>query len=509
MILGLVTACVVLSIAVLILLYARSKEKKQYAVNIERYSKIVDIEKEAEKLRNELDSEEKQRRKTLELEEKAAKKSIHDEVEEKRISIDREVKNKLTEIEIKEKESEQQLSKQKNDLLLLKEEYREKRARLIELTEKLSQVTDDANMVEFGIYKPRFDYHDSIAFQEAIKRNKERQKSLIRQDAACDSDTNWEVNGSKAEGGRMIKRYVKLLTRAFNSECDAAIAKVKSGNVDQLHKRIETAFDALNKFGHSMNIRITHDYLNLRLEELVLCHEKELKLQNERDILREERELQREEEKAQREYDKAIKEELKAERDFEKAMERARKELDKANQEQKEQIEARISELESQLEEARALSERAKSQAQLTRSGHVYVISNIGAFGEDIYKIGLTRRLEPEDRVNELGSASVPFKYDIHALIYSDDAPTLETSLHQQFSKRRINLVNNRKEFFRVPLSDIESKVRELGYDASFDEFARAPEYRESQAIIAARANEKVKPATVTSRIEEEFPEMI
>ncbi|OWF74662.1 ATPase [Yersinia frederiksenii] len=498
MIWGLVAVCAVLSIAVLILLYVRNKEKKHYGANIERYSKIVDIEKEAERLRKELDSEEKERRKTLELEKKTAKKSI-----------DNEVKKKLNEIERKENESERQLSEQRRELILLKEEYREKRARLLELTEKLSQVSDDADMVEFGIYKPRFDYHDSVAFQEAITRNKERQKALIRQDAACDSDTNWTVNGSKAEGGKMIKRYVKLLTRAFNSECDAAIAKVKSGNIAQLHKRIETAFDALNKFGHSMNISITRNYLNLRLEELTLCHEKELKLQKEREILREDRELQREEEKAQREYDKAIKEELKAERDFEKAMERARKELDKANQEQKEQIEARISELESQLEEARALSERAKSQAQLTRSGHVYVISNIGAFGEDIYKIGLTRRLEPEDRVNELGSASVPFKYDIHALIYSVDAPSLETSLHQQFSNRRINLVNNRKEFFRVPLSDIESKVRELGYDASFDEFARAPEYRESQAIIAARANEKIKSETVTSRVEEEFPEMI
>ncbi|STR68208.1 Chromosome segregation ATPase [Raoultella ornithinolytica] len=200
-----------------------------------------------------------------------------------------------------------------------------------------------------------------------------------------------------------------MLVRAFNSECDAAIGKIKAGNVEQLKKRIESAFDALNKFGQSMNISITYDYLNLRLEEITALHEKELKIQDEKEILREERELQREEEKAQREYEKAIRDEQKAEKDFQKAMERARKELEKANAEEKSRIEAKIADLELQVEEARALSERAKSQAQLTRSGHVYVISNIGAFGENVYKIGLTRRLEPEDRVNELGSASVPF----------------------------------------------------------------------------------------------------
>lgn len=505
---GLAIATGVLATLLVILILMFYSLKKKHARDLLRYSKIVDLEEEARRMKKAMMDEEKSIRNAIDKEVREKRTEIDNEVNEKRRSIDKEVNDKSSEIQRREKASKELIDSQKQELTNLKESYNEKRKLLLELSAKLAEVSDSVDMIDYGIYKPRFDYHDSKAFQEAIVKNKERQKSLIRQDSACDFNTNWEVNGSKSEGKKMIKRYVKLLVKAFNSECDAAIAKIKVSNVEQLHKRIESAFDAINKFGQSMNIRITYDYLNLRLEELLLCHEKELKLQDERDILREERELQREEEKAQREYDKAIRDEQKAERDFQKAMEKARKELEKANAEEKSRIEARIAELELQVEEARALSERAKSQAQLTRSGHVYVISNIGAFGEDVYKIGLTRRLEPEDRVNELGSASVPFKFDIHALIYSDDAPALEASLHNAFSSHRINMVNNRKEFFKVPLSEIENKVKSLGFDASFTEYAVAPEYRETLAILNAKDKPKTVSEAMEDKIDEQYPEM-
>ncbi|MEX5885681.1 DUF4041 domain-containing protein [Providencia hangzhouensis] len=501
---------ILLFILLIVVFVIKQKEKKNYELKLMRFKPIDDAENEAKKILDAVSKEEKERLDKIKADEQRSRDEINAEVLEKRRAIDSEIKEKTEEIESREHKSQIEIDNQKQELIILKESYNEKRKQLIQLTEKLALVNDSAEMLDFGIYKPRFDYHDSIAYQEAILRNKEQQKGLIRSNDACYAPSGWTVNGSESEGKRMTKQYVKLLIRAFNSECDAALAKVRAGNVEQLIKRVENAFEALNKFGQTVGIRITGEYLAVRLEEILLTHEKEQKIQDEKDILREERELQREEEKAQREYEKAIKEEQKAEKDFQKAMDKARKELEKANAEEKEKIEARIAELESKLAEAQALSERAKSQAQLTRSGHVYVISNIGAFGENIYKIGLTRRLEPEERVNELGSASVPFKFDIHALIYSDDAPALETSLHQEFINHRVNMVNNRKEFFNVPLSLIEKKVRELGFDASFDEFAIAKEYRETQNLLSIVNNTKSnKEDDSAKKIEDEYPLMV
>ncbi|MCX2589970.1 DUF4041 domain-containing protein [Proteus penneri] len=499
-----------LFILLIIVFLLKQKEKKIYELKLMRFKLIDDAEKEAKKILDAVSKEEKERLEKVKTEVQRAKDEVNAEVLEKRRAIDNEIKEKTDAIESREHKSQVEIDNQKQELIILKENYNEKRKQLIVLSEKLALVNDNAEMLDFGIYKPRFDYHDSTAYQDAILRNKEQQKRLIRSNDACYTPSGWTVNGSESEGKRMTKQYVKLLVRAFNSECDAALAKVRAGNVEQLIKRVENAFESLNKFGQTVGIRITGEYLAIRLEEILLAHEKEQKIQDEKDILREERELQREEEKAQREYEKAIKEEQKAEKDFQKAMEKARKELEKANAEEKERIESKIAELESKLSEAQALSERAKSQAQLTRSGHVYVISNIGAFGENIYKIGLTRRLEPEERVNELGSASVPFKFDIHALIYSDDAPALETSLHQEFINHRVNMVNNRKEFFNVSLSSIEKKVRELGFDASFDEFAIAKEYRETQTLLSAVNNEKnCNKESVAKKIEDEYPLMV
>ena len=168
---------------------------------------------------------------------------------------------------------------------------------------------------------------------------------------------------------------------------------------------------------------------------------------------------------------------------LQKAMEKARKELEKASEEEKLKFEEQLSALQSQLEEAEAKNQRAISMAQQTRRGHVYVISNVGSFGEDIHKIGLTRRLEPMDRVKELGDASVPFDFDVHAMIYSEDAPKLEKELHKVFESQQVNKVNYRKEFFRVNVSDIKSKIDEMDIEAHWTMKAEAKEYRETLAI--------------------------
>ncbi|HAN7643955.1 TPA: GIY-YIG nuclease family protein, partial [Escherichia coli] len=195
----------------------------------------------------------------------------------------------------------------------------------------------------------------------------------------------------------------------------------------------------------------------------------------------------REEERARREYEKAIKEAEKEEKAIQQAINKATKELMLANEEQRLALEQKIAELQLKYEEAEAKNQRAISMAQQTRSGHVYIISNIGSFGEDVYKIGMTRRLEPLDRVRELGDASVPFSFDVHAMIYSDDAPSLENHLHKVFNEKQVNKINSRKEFFNVNIKEIKSVIEDMNINAHWTMFAEAKEYRESLAIEQER----------------------
>lgn len=233
----------------------------------------------------------------------------------------------------------------------------------------------------------------------------------------------------------------------------------------------------------------------------------EHKKQQEKEEQRAIREEQREEERAQREFEKAKKEAELEEKRFQKALERAQKELGLVSGKELEKLNTQIAELQKNLQEAHEAQERAISRAQETKSGHVYIISNIGSFGENIYKIGMTRRLEPMDRVKELGDASVPFRFDLHALIFTENAPELENLLQKEFDDRRINKVNYRKEYFRVTLDEIEQVIQEK-YDkeVEFIKVPEAQEYRETKSII--KQLEQAKQQQIENEIEK-YPESL
>jgi hypothetical protein len=291
----------------------------------------------------------------------------------------------------------------------------------------------------------------------------------------------------------MTNRGIRLTARAFNNECDAAISSVTWNNAQRMEQRIQKAFEALNKLNESSAIKIAPAYLDFKLKELQLSHEYREKRQEEKEEQEEIRRQLREEAKLQQEIEQAINEEKK----YEKLLERAQREAAEATDDKLKVLQEAIAALTKELAIAHWKSERALSMAQQTKSGHVYVISNIGSFGENVYKIGMTRRLEPVDRVKELGDASVPFLFDIHAMIFSNDAPALENALHKAFESRRVNLVNNRKEFFHVSLNDIRDEVKKLFPDADFIEVGEAKEYRETRAINQQRQNAQAKFASV------------
>ena len=354
-----------------------------------------------------------------------------------------------------------------------------------ELEQAITLYEDVLEIGSFGLYKPQFNFDISEQFKQAIENNYERQKALIKGEMAIVCHKEWVVGGSKTEGKKMTSQYKKLMLFAFNGECDALISRVKWNNAEKTRERINKAFDAINGLGASHQIEITKEFLALKQEELSLTYEHEQKKYEEKEEQRLLREQMREEEKAQREFERAKAEAEEEEWRYEKALEKARKELTLAGGANVDVLHDKIKILEGQLQEAHQKKERAIAMAQLTKVGHIYVISNIGSFGEDVYKLGMTRRLDPLDRVRELGDASVPFLFDVHAVIYSEDAPQLEYELHKKFGDRRLNRINTKKEFFKVSLDEIEAFVREhIGATIEFTKAAEARDYRETLTLL-------------------------
>ena len=287
---------------------------------------------------------------------------------------------------------------------------------------------------------------------------------------------------------------IRFVTDAFNGRVDAILSRVKHDNIGTLEQEIRDTFSLVNLNGEAFrNARVLPAYCDARLAELrwaVVVQELRLK---EREEQRRIQEQIREEEKARRDYERAMQEAAKEEETIRKAMDRARAEAAHANAQDRAKFEAQLAELNQKLIEAEAKNQRALSMAQQTRSGHVYIISNVGSFGEDMLKIGMTRRLEPDDRIKELSDASVPFSFDVHAMIRCDDAPALERLLHERFDDLRVNKVNYRKEFFRVPIQRLREFVVERKLEATFTMTAEAREYRETLAYEKMTPEEQQK----------------
>ena len=320
---------------------------------------------------------------------------------------------------------------------------------------------------------------------QALTTTRERLRVMVDESLAGECD----YAESKRKG-----TAVRFVVDAFNGRVDAILSRVKHDNFGTLEQEIKDTFNLVNLNGEAFrNARIRPEFLEARLTELKWAAVlQDLKLQ-EREEQRQIREQIREEQKARREYDRVIKEAQKEEALIKKALEKARAEVESAGAEERARFEQKVAELNQKLEEAETKNQRALSMAQQTRKGNVYIISNIGSFGEQVVKIGMTRRLEPLDRVKELGDASVPFSFDVHAIIPSNDAPALENEMHNVFDDFRLNQVNRRKEFFRVDLNRVREFVRERGIEASFTLAAEAHEYRESQAMTSMSPEDRMK----------------
>lgn len=360
------------------------------------------------------------------------------------------------------------------ELLEAKKERAEASLELKNLKSQIITFRDDVLVQDFGLYEPRFDFANSSQYKDALKSCRDRQKVKIKEIQAATSKTKWTVDGSAAKGKKMVKETTKLLLRAYNGECDEIVRKVKATNIRQSIERVYKSADAINKLGTTMGISIPKSYQMLKEDEVRLAHEFALEKEAEKEALREAREKEREERKLAQEIAAERKKLEKEKQQYLSAFKSIAKRLENAPDEERADLEAKATELKEKLQDVDEAFENVDYREANQKAGYVYIISNIGSFGEGVYKIGMTRRLDPMERIKELGDASVPFNFDVHALIFCDDAPKLEAALHRKFEDRKLNIVNQRREFFRVSLTEIEEVVKE-NYDKTV-EFAETPD---------------------------------
>ena len=352
---------------------------------------------------------------------------------------------------------------------------------LSSLEHQIFDKREELEIQSFGLYTPRYSFMRADEYRARLLEIRDRQKAMVKGKTAISAASTWTVSGSEAKGKKMIADMQKIILRAFNAECDDVIEHVTYSNIERSEKRITSSKEAISKLGIIMDLSITPAYYKLKLEELYLAFEYAQKKQEEKESQREARAEMREAAKLAREIEEERKKLEKEQSHYKNALKTITAQLAAASAEDKTAIEEKKAQLEAQLKKIDKEFADVDYREANQKAGYVYVISNIGAFGENVYKIGMTRRLDPQDRVDELGDASVPFNFDVHAMIFSNDAPKLEAALHNAFADRKLNFVNQRREFFRVSLDEIKKVVKE-NYDKSveFVEFAPAEQYRES-----------------------------
>lgn len=369
-------------------------------------------------------------------------------------------------------EIEKRIAEARGDLAQVRDDVLVQRQMLDRLKAQIVATEDLQILQEVGVYKYSHPLSEAVAYQSRLDRIDQTIKEMNKKEGgAIHAATDWQVNGSAAEGRKMVRDVSKLMLRAFNAEADSLVRQLKPFKVQASIERLQKVATTIEKLGTTMHIYITRAYLMLRIEELQLTADFLQKQAEEKENERAERERLKEERKAQQE------------------LERERARLEKERQHYSNALNAlvaagneeAVARMRAQLAEVDGAMQEVELRAANIRAGYVYVISNIGSFGESLVKVGMTRRLDPMDRIRELSDASVPFNFDVHALFFSNDAVGIEAAMHSRLSGNRINLINLRREFFRATPLEAKLHLSELAGDLlSFQDVAEALEYRQS-----------------------------
>jgi ribosomal protein L9 len=385
------------------------------------------------------------------------------ELEGKRVQLERDID-----------EQREMLQKERSRAIAAIDEVRQQEA---EIRRRVVETEDLALLQEAGVYEYHHPLTDAVAYREQLDRIGDQVKEMTRRDGgAIHATTSWTVNGSAAQGRAMVRDFSKLMLRAFNAEADNLVRGLKPYKVRAAIERLQKVAEMIERLGRTMDIRVSRDYLQLRTKELELTADFLEKQAEEKEAERAEKERLREERKVQQEIERERQKLEKERQHFENALSAL---LAKGDDAAAERIRDQLADVEKAIADV-------DYRAANIRAGYVYVVSNVGSFGERMIKVGMTRRLDPLDRIRELSDASVPFNFDVHALFFSKDAVGIEGAMHARLSKERVNLVNRRREFFRVTPGDAKAHLSELaGELLEFQDLPEALEYRQSLAVLS------------------------
>ena len=348
---------------------------------------------------------------------------------------------------------------------------------LRELRTQVVATDEVAALQEAGIYEYRHPLQDAVAYKSRLADIKDTLKAMTSQRTAVKSATSWTVNGSVQKGTSMVREVSKLMLRAYNAEADNCVRTLRPHTLQASVTRLTKARDTIARLGQTMRIQISDAYHRQRIQELELTADNLVRQEEEKERIRAERERQKEEEAARRDFEREKTRLLKEQAHYSTALARLQ---DKGDTTGAAEMQERLTQVAESLE---AVDRRAAN----IRTGYVYVISNIGSFGENMIKIGMTRRLDPRERIRELGDASVPFKFDVHAFIFSEDAVSLETELHHRLEHCRVNQVNRRREFFRTTPAEVLTLLEQVAgsHLMEFTEIPEALEWRASKSALS------------------------
>lgn len=398
--------------------------------------------------------------------------SLDWQIEERRMQLDSEIEAARRQWDSESQRSVASKAEAERKLAALQSNFEE-------LQEKVLDLKDIYDVQDYGLYDFENPAEDSVKLGVELKTIQARIKDAVKAKRATTSATGWTLNNSAAQGKKMVNDMSKLLLRAFNSEAENAVKTVRAGHLSAALKRLDRSAEAVERLGKMMNIKITGEYAMLRKEELRVTHKHLEALKAAKEEEREIRRREREEAKAQKEFEQLKVRQQKEVEHYRNVVAALRASGDV---QEAEKMTAALHDAEDKLEDV----ERTMAN---TKAGYVYVASNRGAFGEGIVKIGMTRRLNPEERLKELSDASVPFNFDKHTIIFSEDAVSLENALHRHFASVRVNLINRRREYFYA--RPIEVKEALIAHDVQvleYHELAEAVEFEASESQRKQRA---------------------
>lgn len=364
------------------------------------------------------------------------------------------------------------------DAAALDTDLASKRMELKQLSEKILDLRDSSELQEMGFYDYRNPAEDSVSLQAKLAVNRQKQKDMVKAKTAVHTTSGFTFNNSAAKGRKFLNDMSRMALSLYNAEAENCVKTVKAGNLQTSITRLNRCSERIDRFGKFISLTITWPYRQLRIEELELTARYMQAVQAEKEAERERRAELREQQKAQKELEAEMARLHKEQEHYQNVLAKMK---EKGDLEEAAKLEAKLADIDKSINDV-------DYRAANIRAGYVYVISDVGAFGERMVKIGMTRRLDPMDRVRELSSAAVPFKFDVHALFFSKDAVSLETMLHHEFEDRRVNKVNARKEFYYCTPQEVLDKLKEK--DVAVVEYRVEPEaeeYRVSRAIAEKR----------------------